>query len=290
MDRLRDLALPVLAVTAAVACFQFGAALAKGLFPALGAQGAASLRTLFAALLLVAIARPWRVWRPDLPKAPLLGLGVSMAAAVLFFYLAIDRLPLGMAIALQFLGPLAIAIAGSRRPLDLAWAALAAAGVWGLVGGDAGGQADPLGVLYALGAAAGWAGYILCGRIAAGALGAAPTAALALSVAALIILPVGVQHAGAALLNLSLWPLALAVAVFSTALPMSLELFAMPRMPARTFAVFTSLEPAFGVLAGFLALHERMHPAQLAGLAAVVCAAMGSAAFGVARPAAAAPD
>lgn len=149
-------------------------------------------------------------------------------------------------------------------------------GVWALLAGRlTGAPLDLWGVVFAFGAAAGWAGYIVFGRAASLVFGPA-TPALATAIAAVIILPVGVLHAGAALLNLSLAPLVLLVAVFSTALPFCLELYAMPRMPTRTFGALMSLEPAFGAASGFLILHEALSAAQLAGIAAVILAAAGA--------------
>jgi inner membrane transporter RhtA len=207
----------------------------------------------------------------------LLGLGLAMAGVVVMFYLGLERQPQGVVIALQFLGPLAIALAGSRRPRDLVWAVLAAAGVWGLVGHAAqGARFDPIGVAWSLGAAVCWAAYILCGRAAGAAFGASASA-LAMVIGAVVILPFGIAHAGSALLSPALLPLALVVALFSTAIPVALELYAMPRMPARTFAVFGSLEPAFGALSGQVLLGEVLSPAQVGGLAAVVAAAAGAA-------------
>jgi inner membrane transporter RhtA len=269
--------LPVLASIAAMAAFQIGAAFAKTLFPVLGPQGAAALRLGLGALMLLAIARPWRTWRRDAPLLPLIGLGASTAAVIVMFYLAINRLPLGVAISLQFLGPLGIAVFGSRRPTDLVWATLGAAGVWLLVGSGVGAKSlDPIGIGWALGAAAGWAGYILCGRTASVALGKS-TAALATSIAAILILPAGVWQAGSALLSPALLPMALLVALFSTAIPFTLELYAMAQMPARTFAVLMNLEPAFGVLSGLVILNERLSGAQMAGVAVVITAAGGAA-------------
>jgi inner membrane transporter RhtA len=201
-----------------------------------------------------------------------------MAGAIQMFYLAIDHLPLGIAIAIQFLGPLAIAVFGSRRAIDLLWAALAAAGVWCLVAMNASGERiDLLGVAWAVGAGASWAGYILLGRRVTASFGNA-TAAIAVSIAALIILPIGIAAAGTALFDPALVPLALLVALFSAAIPFSLEFFAMPRMPPRVFAVFMSIEPAFGVLFGFLILHENLTPIQIAGITMVILAAAGAAA------------
>ena len=270
------IALPVMATVAAMASFQVGAATAKVMFPAVGPQGAATLRLCLGAALLMAVARPWRAWPGGAAIVPLFGLGLAMAGTILMFYLAIDRLPLGAAISLQFLGPLAVAIFGSRRASDLIWAALAAAGVWSLVGaGSTDATLDPVGVAWALGAATGWGSYILLGRSVSNVFGAS-TAALALSVAAVLILPFGAAQAGAALLSPALLSMALLMALFSSAIPFSLEFYALPRMPARAFAVLMSLEPAFGVLSGFVILHEVLAGRQIAGVAMVVVAAAGA--------------
>jgi inner membrane transporter RhtA len=271
------IALPLAATAAAMAAFQVGAGLAKGLFPVMGPQGAATLRLCFGGLMLLALTRPWRNWPRAAPILPLIGLGAAMAATILLFYMAIARLPLGIAIALQFLGPLAVAVLGSRRVIDLLWAVLAAIGVWLLVNPMSGHAAlDPLGLLSALGAAVGWAAYILLGRIAGCDFGSA-TAALSVSIAGLFVLPFGIAHAGWTMLTVELLPLALVVGLFSAALPFSFELYALPRLPARSFAVFTSLEPAFGVISGYVILHELLAPSQLAGIALVIAAAAGAA-------------
>ena len=277
VEHRAGLVLPIASVLAAMACFQVGAAMSKGLFPLVGPDGAATLRITLAAAMLLALSRPWRAWPRPAPVLALVALGASSAAAMLMFYMALARLPQGVTIALQFLGPLSIALLGSRRWADLVWALFAAAGVWGLVGPTAGGaRLDPVGIVFALCAAAGWAGYILSGRIAGRAFGNA-SAAWATAIAALFVAPVGIAHAGASLLSPAALPLGLVVAVFATALPFTLELYAMPRMPARTFAIFTSLEPGFGALSGLFLLHERMAPAQVTGLAAVIAAAAGAA-------------
>ena len=268
--------LPLLSVLCATAAFQVGAALAKGLFPAVGPTGAAALRLTFAALLLLGLHRPWRVWPTNAPRLPLLGLGLSLGGVMLLFYMGLTRAPLAVVISLQFLGPLAIALFDSCRPIDLLWAGLAGFGVWSIVGvTDAAASTDGLGILYGLGAAACWAGYILFGRVASRDYGrSAP--ALGLSIAALAVLPLGWAQAGPHLLSLEVLPLALLVALTATAIPLSLELYALPRLPPRVFAVFTSLEPAFGLLFGFLMLHERLSAGQLAGVVSVVLAAAGS--------------
>jgi inner membrane transporter RhtA len=279
-------ALPLLATLSAMACFQSGAAFAKTLFPAVGPLGAVTLRLGFGAIMLVAIARPWRSWPRPAPIWPLLGLGAAAGGAVTMFYLAQSRLPLAIAISLQFLGPLCVAVFGSRRPIDLLWAGLAAAGVWCLVGAGAKTSAiDPLGLTFALCAAVAWASYILCGRAASAAFGGA-TAALASSIAAILVLPFGVAQAGAGLLAPSLLPMALLVALLSTVIPFSLELYALPRLPARTFATFTSLEPAFGVVSGWVLLNQHLAAGRIAGVAVVIAAAAGAAWSSARRPSA----
>ncbi|MGA0605686.1 EamA family transporter [Phenylobacterium sp. VNQ135] len=277
--------LPLAAVTLAMCAFQVGAALAKGLFPAVGPQGAAALRISLGALMLLAVGRPWRAWPGRKSALPLVGLGLSVAGVILFFYLAMESLPLGVAISLQFLGPLGVAIFGSRKAGDLVWAAMAAAGVWLLVGTGLFGGAplDPVGVGWGLCAGACWAAYILIGRGVSGNYGVA-AASLSVAIAAVAVLPVGFAHAGVALFDPAILPYALGVALMSTAVPFALEFFAMPRMPARTFAVFTSLEPAFGVLSGLVLLHERLSLAQIAGVALVVGAAACAAWSSQAKP------
>lgn len=279
-DRLSTQAgilLPLLATSTAMACFQLGAAAAKSLFPALGAEGTAALRLGLGALMLLAIARPWRNWPQDAPVLSLLGVGLAMAGAVTFFYLAVRTLPLGIAIPIQFLGPLAVAILGSRRASDLAWVILAAGGIWMLAGRSEGGASlDLAGTLFALAAAGSWAAYILLGQGVSFAFGRS-AAALSASIATLVVLPFGVATAGSALLTPELLPLAALVALVSTVLPFTLEFYALPRLPARTFAIFTSLEPAFAVMSGFAFLDERLTSGQLIGVLAVMIAAAGAA-------------
>lgn len=284
--------LPVAAVIAATSAFQVGASLAKSLFPILGPQGTATLRIILGAAMMLAFIRPWRAWPAKAPLLPLLGLGLAAAGAVLFFYMAIGRLPQGVAIALQFLGPLGVAVAHSRRTIDLLWTALAAAGVWGLVGQDmaaGAGGLDPLGIVWALLAGASWAAYIVWGQAASRSFGRS-TASLAVGIAALVILPVGVAQAGTSLLRVDLLPWALLVALISTAIPFSLEMYALPRLPAKTFAVLTSLEPAFGALFGLVLLHEQLSAFQLVGIAAVIAAAAGAAWTGRPQQPLPAPD
>jgi len=267
--------LPVLACCIAMACFQLGAALAKQLFLAVGPMGAASLRLLIGSAVLIALTRPWRRWPQDVPKLALLGLGASVAGAILFYFLAIDRLPLGIAMPVQFLGPLVLATVMSRGIVDLLWVALAALGIWCLLGTGASGHIDPIGILFALGAAFSWAVYILCGKAVGNALGNAAAPA-SLGIAAIILLPIGAASAGTTLLDPAILPLAALVAIISATIPFWLELYAMPRLPTRTFSVLMSLEPVFAVLFGLVMLGEHLSLIQTLGVALVIGSSIGS--------------
>jgi inner membrane transporter RhtA len=274
--RAPTLLLPILACVVATATFQIGAVLAKQLFVAVGPMGAAALRMLFGASVLILLTRPWRAWPAGVPRLPLIGLSASMAGAILFYYLAIDRLPLGIAMPVQFLGPLVLAVVMSRGIVDLLWVALAAAGIWCLLGTQsASGPLDPLGIMFALGAALCWAGYILFGKRVGHVLGNA-TASVSLGIAAIILLPVGVAQAGTTLLDPAIIPLALLVAIVSATIPFWLELYALPRLPTRTFSVLMSLEPAFAVIFGLFFLGELLSPVQMLGVALVIGSSIGS--------------
>ncbi|HEV2075585.1 MAG TPA: EamA family transporter, partial [Thermoleophilaceae bacterium] len=229
------------------------------------------LRVLFAGVTLVLLWRPGlRRWsRADLALAA--GFGAVLAGMNLSFYLAIDRIPLGVAVTLEFSGPLAVAILGSRRALDLLWVALAAAGILLLVD-PSGGAGDPLGVALALLAGACWGSYILfskrAGRVFPGGAGLA----IAMSFGAVLLLPVGAAGAGMSLLAPGALALGAGVALLSSAIPYSLELDALRRLPANVFGVLMSLEPAVAALVGLVVLGEVLGPAQLVALALVVAA------------------
>jgi inner membrane transporter RhtA len=258
--------------------YQCGASLAKHLFPQVGAQGATAYRLGLSALILLLWRRPWRRsstsqrdWRA------LWGYGLSMGAMNLVFYMSLRTIPLGIAVALEFTGPLALALFGSRRLLDFVWIALVVAGLALLL--PLRGQMqtlDPVGVMYALAAGAGWALYIVLGRKAGVAYGA-DAVTLGTSIGALLAIPFGVAHAGGALLSPALLPYALGVAVLSSALPYSLEMVALTRLPARTFSTLLSLEPAVAAMAGVALLGERLSVLQWLAIVAIIVAAAGTA-------------
>ena len=179
--------------------------------------------------------------------------------------MALSTIPLGVAVALEFLGPLTIALAGSRRVRDFLWVGLVLIGLALLLPWQAQAHSlDPVGVLYAMGAAVGWAAYILLGRRAGAAFGG-DTVALGSAIGALVAVPIGIAHAGEAMLSLSTLPYALGVAILSSAAPYSLEMYALTRLPARTVGVVVSVEPALGALLGLALLGEHLERAAVAG-------------------------
>jgi inner membrane transporter RhtA len=269
----------VLAVLAAMSTIQFGAALAKGLFPVVGAQGATALRLAFAALILLAVWRPWRTKLTGRELRVVMVYGAALGVMNLTFYLALERIPLGIAVAIEFTGPLGVALLATRRPLDFVWALLAVAGILLILPLSEASQAlDPLGVVWALAAGTCWALYILFGQRAGAAVHGGTATSLGMVTAALLVFPFGVAHAGWGLLNVSLLPMALGVAVLSSALPYSLEMTALKALPTRTFGVLMSLEPALAALAGLLFLREQLTVLQWVAVGCVILASAGSAA------------
>lgn len=280
-------AVPIGSLTVAMASFQLGATLAKGLFPVVGASGAAALRLTLATLMLLVVWRPWRMRLSPRELRTIVIYGLAMGWMNFFFYLSLRTLPLGIAVALEFTGPLAVAMAASRRAIDFLWILLAALGVLALLplGLDSKPLA-PIGMAFALGAGLCWALYILFGQ-RAGSTHAGQTAALGTLVGAVVIVPIAATQAGVRLLTPAILPAALGVALLSSALPYSLEMFAMTRLPTRTFGVLMSLDPAFGALAGLCFLGERLTAMQWAAITSIIVASAGSAA--TSRPALRAP-
>src|SRR5512146_2290558 len=268
--------MPVGSLLLGMLSFQCGAALAKQLFPLVGAQGATAMRLGLGAAILWLLRRPWRRLAGRQGWASLWGYGLTLGVMNLCFYMALRTIPLGIAVALEFLGPLAIALLGSRRALDFLWVGLVVAGLALLLPYGTHAQAlDPAGVLYALGAAVGWATYILLGRRAGAAFGG-DAVALGSAIGALVAVPVGVMHAGAAMFSLSALPFAIGVAVLSSALPYSLEMHALTRLPARTVGILVSIEPAMGALLGLMFLDEHLNAFQWLAIAAIIAASIGA--------------
>ncbi|ENN6572201.1 threonine/homoserine exporter RhtA [Raoultella ornithinolytica] len=268
--------LPILVILIAMVSIQSGASLAKSLFPLVGAPGVTALRLALGTLILVIVFKPWRLRFTAEQRLPLLLYGLALGAMNYLFYLSIQRIPLGIAVALEFTGPLAVALFGSRRPLDFVWVILAVLGLWFLLplGQDVA-QVDLTGTLLALGAGACWAVYILTGQRAGEEHGPA-TVAMGSLIAAVVFVPLGMLQASDTLFQWSLLPLGLAIAVLSTALPYSLEMIALTRMPTRTFGTLMSMEPALAALSGMIFLGETLTSTQTLALGAIILASMGS--------------
>jgi inner membrane transporter RhtA len=278
---------------------QLGAVLAKELFGALGPAGVVFLRLGFAALALLAMWRPWRSLRShgarELTSVPVSSSGARRSAyvtVILFglvlalmnftFYSALTRIPLGVAVTVEFVGPLGVAVAGSRRALDVVWVVLAAGGIVLLapLGVFGAAQLDPVGLLLALGAGVLWAMYILLSARVGRAFPGVTGLSIAMAVGALVFLPVGVVGAGSALLNPTLLLLGAGVALLSSVIPYSLELAALRRMSTSAFGVLMSLEPAIATLVGWLVLREALELRTILALALVTTAAIGATRWG----------
>lgn len=269
--------LPIALLLVAMTSIQSGAALAKGLFPLIGPEGTTTLRLGLAALILAVVIRPWRARLTLASCRSLLAYGTALGGMNLLFYMSLKTVPLGIAVALEFTGPLALALFASRRLLDFVWIALAVFGLWLLLPTDIHSTPlDPMGMLLALSAGLCWALYIIFGQ-KAGAEHGGHTVALGTLVAAVLIAPIGLWQAGTALFSLDLLPVALAVAVLSSALPYSLEMVALTRLPARTFSVLMSMEPAIAALSGLLFLSEYLSLNQWLAIAAIITASTGAA-------------
>ncbi|MGW1781557.1 EamA family transporter [Streptomyces sp. NPDC002143] len=278
---------PVGLVLAGGISVQFGGALAVTLMPRAGALGVVALRLLVAAVVLLVVCRPRLRGHSRTDWGTVVVFGVTMAAMNGLFYQAVDRIPLGPAVTLEVLGPLALSVFASRRALNLLWAGLALAGVFLLSaggggeghGGDGGGgfgALDPTGVAFALGAGVMWAAYIVFSARTGRRFPQADGLALAMAVGALLFLPLGLAESGTKLADPVTLGLGAAVAVLSSVLPYTLELLALRRLPASTFAILMSLEPAVAAAAGFLILDQALTTTQAAAIALVVAASMGA--------------
>lgn len=265
----------VLLVVVGLACQEIGAALAVLLFPQVGALGMVMLRLVFSAVLLLAIARPALRGHTRAGWLAVLRFGLVLALMNGLFYLALERLPLGVTVTIEVLGPLVLSIVASKRRSAWLWALLAFAGVVALAGGGWD-RLDPLGVLFALGAAASWAFYILASAQVGREFPKLDGLALAMTAGALLALPFGILSAGSALLRPDLLALGAAVAVLSSTIPYALELIALRRLPASAFAILISLAPATAALAGWLLLGQDLAWLEIVGIALVIAASIGA--------------
>lgn len=276
LPRKSSVWMPVAVILIAMMSIQSGASLAKSLFPLVGAPGVTALRIALGTLILVVIFKPWRLRFKKEQRLPLLFYGLALGGMNYMFYLSIQTIPLGIAVALEFTGPLAVALFSSRRPVDFIWVILAVLGLWFLLPlGQSVSQIDLTGAALALGAGACWAVYILTGQRAGEEHGPA-TVALGSLIAAVIFVPIGMAQATDSIWQWSILPVGLAVAILSTALPYSLEMIALTRLPTRIFGTLMSMEPALAAISGMIFLGETLTLVQTLALCSIIAASMGS--------------
>jgi inner membrane transporter RhtA len=271
LNRLLPIALTILGMVS----IQTGAALAKRLFPVVGPDGATALRLILAASILILVWRPWRTAIAPRRLGAIALYGAALGAMNLCFYLALATVPLGIAVALELIGPLALALALSHNRLDLVWVALAAVGLLVLLPLAGGASLDWRGAALALSAGGFWALYIIFGS-KTGQAGQGQAIAIGMAAAAIVGAPLGIVHAGTNLLLPAVLAFGLAIALLSSIIPYTAELYAMNRLPTQAFGVLMSVEPAIAALSGALLLGERLAPLQWAGIAAVIAASAGS--------------
>ncbi|WP_300717432.1 EamA family transporter [uncultured Desulfovibrio sp.] len=266
----------VLLLLVSMSSIQASASLAKTIFPVIGPAGTTALRLLVAAAILLAVMRPWTKNIPRSAWKLIAVFGLATASMNLCFYEALSRIPLGVAVALEFTGPLTVAMLSSRRLVDMVWVILAAAGLVILLPlRQSADSIDPLGALLALASGVCWALYIVFGKKAGSSLDKS-CVALAMLVGSCAIFPVGLAASGTALFTPEILPLALLLGIFSSALPYGVEIIALKNLPSRTFSILMSLEPALAALSGFLFLGEQLNLAQWTALAAIMTASVGS--------------
>lgn len=267
---------PVGLVLAGGVSVQFGGAVAVSVMPKAGALGIVTLRLAFAALVLMIVCRPRLRGHSRADWGTVVAFGVAMAAMNGLFYQSVARIPMGPAVTLEVLGPLALSVFASRRAVNLVWAGLALCGVFLLGGGGGFSGLDPVGVAYALGAGAMWATYIMFSARTGRRFPQADGLALAMVVAAVLFLPLGLIESGEKLVRPEVLALGAAVAVMSSVLPYTLELLALRRLPASTFAIMMSLEPAIAAVAGFLVLNQALSVNEALAISLVIAASMGA--------------
>lgn len=267
---------PVFVLILAMISIQSGASLAKSLFPVAGSMGTSALRLFFAALILSLIWKPWKskIEKEDLKQ--LVFYGASLGLMNLFFYMAIARIPLGIAVAIEFTGPLAITVLSSKKLLDYFWVLLAGLGVVLVLPlGGVENSIDILGIFLAFLAAFFWALYIIFGSRAGKNNSSGLVSSVGMVVAAIVVVPVGLAASGTSFLSWSILPLGLGVALFSSAIPYSLEMYSLKRIPTKEFGILLSLEPVCAALSGFFYLNERLSFIQCVAILLIISASIG---------------
>ncbi|WP_434361922.1 DMT family transporter [Parasalinivibrio latis] len=273
----KNLLIAIVCIFAAMFTIQTGSTFAKQLFPVAGPLGTSALRITFSALVLWLVFQPWR----RLPKASdwrsLIIYGLCLAGMKILFYLAIERIPIGIAVALEFTGPLTVAMLTMRRMRDSIWVFMAFGGILLLVPDLQGAHAlDPVGIAYAVAASTCWGGYILFGKKAGDLAPGGTTVAWGMLVAAMVALPVGITTTSIDVFTPHILLLGCILGIISSALPYTLEMVALKNMPQQTFSILASLEPAVAALAGYVFLHELLSITQWAAILLVITASVGN--------------
>lgn len=271
----RGILMPLICLFAAMISIQGGATLAKQLFPIVGVEAVTAYRLGFSALILLFVFKPWKRKLQVGYRRYLVLYGLALGTMNFLFYQSIKTIPLGIAVGLEFTGPLAVALFSSRRKIDFVWISLVVAGLLALVPLTGNSDIDMTGVLYALGAGVCWAFYIIFGQKAGNYYGTA-TVGIGAAVAAVIYVPIGIASGGIGIFAPEHLPMAITVAVLTSAMPYALEMMALTRMPAKTFGTLTSLEPAIGAIFGFIILSEVLSMVQIAGIIAIIIASLGA--------------
>lgn len=280
MKEQNSISLAVFCMVMAMVSITAGASLAKTLFPVIGAEATTALRLGFAAAVLFLVFRPWRFVPTRAEWKTIAFYGASLGTMNLLFYMSIARLPLGIALALEFTGPLTVALLASRSAKDIIWVCCAVFGILLLLPiSEASAHLDPLGVFYALLAGIFWALYIIAGKKAGQSKRGGVTVAWGILISASVVAPVAVLVSDGTGITQSILWLALGVAVLSSAIPYSLEIVALKRLPSETFSILTSLEPAVGAVSGFIFLAERLSLVHLVAIGLIVLASSGSTYF-----------
>ncbi len=278
MQRKLSILFPILSILASMLVIQGGASLAKSLFPLIGPSGTTSLRLIFSALILMIIFRPWRR-RISRKQFLTLGCyGLFLGGMNYLFYLAIARIPLGIAVALEFTGPLAVALFSSKRLIDFLWVAIVVTGLLCLLPiAKLSTPLDLTGAFFALAAGACWAGYILFGQKAGDDIHGGTAVSIGMLFAAIVYAPIGLIQMSSSPFLMQALPIGIAVAVLSSALPYSLEMIALKDLSRSTFSILMSLEPVFAALSGYLFLHENLSGMQIFAVLLIIVASAGTA-------------
>ena len=277
LARIPSKTLAVIAILISILSVQAGASFSKHLFPLIGAEGTTALRQLFSSLVLLVLFQPWK-GLPDRKHWFIVCLyGAILGVMNLTFYMGIARVPLGIGVAIEFLGPLAVAIMGSRRPSDFIWVACALAGLLVLLPWNGTGQTiDMVGALWCLVAGVCWGVYIIVGQKVSDRVHGGKAVAIGMTFSTLFTLPIGMVVAGASMWSSAILPWGIGVAILSSAIPYSLEMMALKHMPAKTFGLMMSLEPAAAAFLAFLIIGEKLTPLQWLAIALVIIASAGS--------------